>query len=553
MKDIEITLPSGKKITAAYGVTAEEILNDEEFKAITHPVIGSMINNELTGLNFKITINCKIKPVTTNTVNGSRIYRNSLCFLLSKNAKKLFNNRRLVISNSLGNNYYFYFDNINDVSKEEVDSLEKAMRNDVKNNLPINLEIVSYEEAITLFSKTASKDAHLLLKHRNDSRIILHACEEYRDLAHTPIVPSTGMLKYFEIKKYSNGFLLRYPDSENCENITPFKDIPVISAIFQEYKKWGEIQNCSSVGELNEYIKSGDVEEVIWVAESLHNKKIAQIADQIALKQGKVKVILIAGPTSSGKTTFAKKLSVELKVVGFNPIPLSLDDYYVNREDTPLDENGEYDFESINAIDIPLFNQNLLDLFKNKEVEIPYYNFMTGKRVYKGHKIKMTDRSVLLIEGIHGLNEKLTDKIQAEAKHKIYISALTQLNLDDHNRIPTTDNRLLRRMIRDYQYRGYSAGDTLSRWHSVRKGEKKNIFPFQENADSIFNSALDYELAVLKPFALPILKTVKPNDENYGEALRLQRFLDNFSIIPVKFVPRTSLLREFIGESRFKY
>ncbi len=553
MKDIDVTLPSGTKITVPYGTRVEEILKNDEFNSISDPFVGAFANNELTSLSFKIGINCLVKPIAVSTPTGNRIYRDSLCFLLTKTAKKLFPDKRLVISNSLGNSYYFYFVDIEEVPEKDIRAIEKSMREDVKKDLPITRQVISYQEAVSLFEKNNCRDTSLLLKHRNDSKVALYTCENYRDLAHTPIAPGTGILKYFEIMKYSSGFLLRYPDTEDLQHIKPFRDIPVLSSIFQEYKAWGKIQKFSSVGELNEHIDEGNTEEIIRVADALHNKKIAQIADQIALKRGKVRLILIAGPSSSGKTTFSKKLSTQLRVVGYNPIILSLDNYYVDREKTPKDGNGEYDFESIDAINIELFNKNLLDFISDKEVEIPYFDFITGKSSFKGHKIKMDSRSILVVEGIHGLNEKLTSEIDRDFKHKIYISALTQLNLDDHNRIPTTDNRLLRRMVRDYQYRGYSALDTLSRWPSVRKGEYRNIFPFQENADSVFNSALDYELAVLKSFAEPILKTVKPCNELYSEAKRLQRFLENFTSIPARFVPRTSILREFIGDSGFKY
>ncbi|MCL2480482.1 MAG: nucleoside kinase [Spirochaetaceae bacterium] len=555
MKDLNVKLPSGKVITAPYGTEVESILNADEFKSIKENTVGVLLNNKLVSLNFKIIINCEIKPVGITTVDGSKIYRDSLCFLLTKSAKKLFPERRLVISNSLSTSYYYHFEDFSEISEKEIEAIEKTMRDDIKKDIPIVRENISYQEALDYFSENNNwKETYLLLKHLNFSSIVLNACEDYKDIAHTPLVPSTRFLKYFEIKKYSNGFLLRYPNREKPDIIKPFKDIPVLAKTYQEYKAWGKIQSISSVGGLNEHIAAGRAEDLIWMAEALHDKKIAQIADQVAEKQDKVKVVFIAGPSSSGKTTFAKKLSIQLRVVGFKPIALSLDDYYVDREKTPKDKNGNYDFESINAIDLDFFNQNLLDLFEGKEVVIPYFDFKTGKRDFnKGHKIKMDSKTLLLVEGIHGLNEKLTNKIDPDYKHKIYISALTQLNLDDHNRIPTTDNRLLRRMVRDFQFRGYSAIDTLSRWPSVRNGEKINIFPFQEYADSVFNSALDYELAVLRTFAQPILKTVKPYHELYSEAKRLERFLANFSNIPVRLVPRTSLLREFIGDSDFKY
>ena len=556
MKDIKVTLPSGKTITVPYGTQVESIFkNNDEFKSIIDTTIGAFVNNELASLNFKIVINCEIKPVSINKFAGNRIYRDSLCYLLTKSTKKLFPERRLVISNSLSNSYYYYFENFEDISEQEVKTIEKAMREDIEKDIPITREIISYQEAIDYFSENNNwKDTYLLLKNMNFDSIVLYTCEDYKDVAHTPLASRTGILKYFEIMKYSNGFLLRYPDTEKQPDyISPFVDIPILSKTYQEYKAWGKIQNFSSVGELNEHITAGRAEDIIWMAEALHDKKTAKIADQIAEKRDTIKVVLIAGPSSSGKTTFAKKLSIQLRVVGFNPIILSFDDYYVDREKTPKDENGEYDFESIDAIDIELFNQNLLELLDGKEVEIPAFDFISGKRVYKGHKIKMDRKTLLVLEGIHGLNEKLTKKIDPALKHKVYISALTQLNLDDHSRIPTTDNRLLRRMIRDFHFRGYSAIDTLSRWPSVRNGEKRNIFPFQGFADSVFNSALDYELAVLRTFAQPILKTVKPYHELYSEAKRLERLLSNFNNIPVRFVPRTSLLREFIGDSDFKY
>ena len=553
MRDVDVMLPSGSRITVPYGTRVEDILANSEFNQLHSPVVGAFVNNELVSISFKIGINCEIKPITVDTATGNRVYRDSLCFLLTKSARTLFPGRRLVIINSLANRYYFYFDDFEEVTENDIRAIEKSMREDIDKDLHIVRQVISYQEAIELFTENNFKDTYLLLKHRSESKVALYTCEDYKDIAHTPIAPRTGILGHFELMKYSSGFLLRYPDTEDPEFIRPFRDIPVLSSIFQEYKTWGKVQNFSSVGELNEHVSEGNAEEIIWIAEALHNKKIAQIADQIAIKRGQVKVVLIAGPSSSGKTTFSKKLSIQLRVVGFNPITLSLDDYYVNRENTPLDENGEYDFESIDAIDIELLNRNLNELFEGKEVEIPYFDFLTGKRVFRGHRIRMDERAILVIEGIHGLNEKLTLSIPREKKHKVYISALTQLNLDDHNRIPTTDNRLLRRMVRDYQYRGYSALDTLTRWPSVRNGERKNIFPFQENAESVFNSALDYELAVLKTFAEPVLKTVKPYHELYSESKRLLRFLDNFVNIPARLVPRTSLLREFIGESGFKY
>ncbi len=553
LREVNVTMTDGQVITVPYGTRVDYFIENSLIGENTPPVAGAFVNNEITSLSYKIMVNSTLKPIFLNTPEGIRLYRDSLTFLLTKAAKRLFPERRLVISNSLGNSYLFYFDNIMNVPPDEIRMLTEAMRSDIEQNLKISRKVISYQEAADLFREKKSKDTSLLLKYRNDSKIAIFECENYADLAHTPLVPETGMLKYFELMCYSNGFLLRFPGTENPETITPFADMPKLSAIYQEYKAWGKIQNFSSVGELNEHIADGRGQEIIRVAEALHNKKIGQIADEIAEKRGTVKVILIAGPSSSGKTTFAKKLSTQLKVVGFNPVAISLDDYYVPRELTPRDENGEYDFEIIDAIDIELLNKNLIALFAGEEVDIPVFDFKSGLRIYKNHKMQLNERSLIILEGIHGLNDRLTWKIDDRLKHRIYISALTQLNLDDHSRIPTTDNRLLRRMVRDFQYRNYSAVDTLSRWPSVRRGEDRNIFPFQGNADSVFNSALDYELSVLKTFAEPILKSVKPYDTLYSEAKRLQRFLSNFNNLPARYVPRTSILREFIGDSGFKY
>ncbi len=553
MREVEVTLPDSTRLAVPYGTRVEYFFENNLLEKRGVPAAGAFVNNEITSLTYKIRVNSSVVPVYIDSPEGIRLYRDSLTFLVTKAARKLFPKKRLVISNSLGSSYFFYFDNDNVINKDDLEKIRVEVTKSVNRNLKITRKIISYQDAVSLFSSEERRGASLLLKYRNDSKIAIFECEDYYDLAHSPLVPETGMLRIFEIMPYSNGFLLRFPTPDNPDRIPDFKDMPELSAIYQEYKSWGKIQNFSSVGELNEHIAAGNGKKLISVAEALHNKKIAQIADQIALKRGKVKVVLIAGPSSSGKTTFAKKLSTQLQVVGFNPLQISLDDYYVERELTPKDENGEYDFECIEAIDIELLNRDLLALFNGDEVELPVFDFKTGKRLYKGHRIIMDERSVLILEGIHGLNDRLTWKVDRDLKHRIYISALTQLNLDDHSRIPTTDNRLIRRMIRDYEYRGYSAVDTLKRWPSVRRGEDKNIFPFQHNSDSVFNSALDYELSVLKTFAEPILKTVKPSDRLYSEAKRLQRFISNFTNLPARYVPGTSILREFIGDSGFKY
>lgn len=553
MKTVQVKLPSGETRTVDYGTRVCEFLDEEELQGHSYPFVAALVNNELVSLSFKIEINAALKPITLETAQGTEVYRRSLCFLLAIASKELFPDRRLIISHSLGKSYYYYFDGMTDVDPEDIEKLENRMREIVEKDIPVQRRVISYAEALTHFEEQKQLDTSLLLQQQNSNKVPVYVCGDFMDLAHGPLVPQTGLLKVFELMDFTQGFLLRYPPRGKPDRMEPFENSPLLVSVYKEYKAWGKILGVNSVGKLNEIIYSKQVQEFIRVAEALHDKKIAEIADRILERKGKVRVVLIAGPSSSGKTTFAKKLSIQLRVVGFNPVAISLDDYFVNRELNPRDENGNYDFEALEALDIELLNNNLLDLFNGKRVEIPNFDFKTGSRRNEGHYLQLTERSLLIIEGIHGLNEKLTHLIEPEMKYKIYVSALTQLNLDDHNRISTTDNRLLRRIVRDYSFRGYSAVETLERWPSVRRGEDKNIFPFQNNADSAFNSALDYELAVLKTYAEPLLKSVKPIHSFYNEAIRLTSFLSNFNPLPANYVPEQSILREFIGGSIFSY
>ncbi|TFG57756.1 MAG: nucleoside kinase, partial [Spirochaetales bacterium] len=475
------------------------------------------------------------------------------CFLLAIAAKRVFPDRRLVISHSLGEGYYYYFAALQNIKDEDLKALEDCMRDLIRNDYPIDRREISYADALSHFEKTNQEDTALLLRQRNESRVHVYVCGGFIDLAHGPLAPGTGSVCCFEFKNLEQGFLLRYPAQGEPGKLRPYEDLPNLTAIYKEYKAWGKILGVNAVGRLNDIIARKKIIDFIRVAEALHNKKIASIADSILEIRDRVKVVLIAGPSSSGKTTFTKKLTIHLQVVGFNPIAVSLDDYFLPRERTPLDENGGLDFEALEALDVELINRHLLELFEGREVLIPDFDFKTGRQADGGKPLRMGERNILLIEGIHGLNDGLTPLIPGHLKYKIYVSALTQLNLDDHNRIATTDNRLLRRMVRDYNFRGYSALDTLARWPSVRRGENRNIFPFQNNANAAFNTALDYELAVLKVYAEPLLKTVKPFHEQYNEAVRLLSFLNNFSPVPANLVPRQSILREFIGDSGFKY
>jgi len=367
------------------------------------------------------------------------------------------------------------------------------------------------------------------------------------------LVPSTGYLKVFDLINYFDGILLRVPKMNDPDNLQPIVQQNKMFEIFQEYKRWGEIIGVGSIGSINEKVLKGESGELIKISEALHEKKIAQIADMIYQKKDKVKLILISGPSASGKTTTAKRLSIQLKVLGIKPMPISLDNYFVDRDKTPKDENGEYDFESIEALDLETLYENLHDLIEGKSVKMPKFSFEKGTRFYNGTELKISNDHIFILEGIHALNPALSAKFDDEMKFKIYVSALTQVGIDHHNRIPTTDNRLIRRMVRDYQYRHYSALDTIKRWPSIRKGEDLNIFPYQEEADVMFNSALFYELGVLKKHAEPVLKEIPPINEEYSEAQRLLKFLSYFKDIPEDEIPPTSILREFLSGSSFKY
>jgi uridine kinase len=391
-----------------------------------------------------------------------------------------------------------------------------------------------------------------LLKYINLPRINLYRCGDLYDYFYGPMVPSMGYLKVFDLLYYDPGFILMYPQAGDPFHIPPFHDLPKLARIFKEAEEWANILDVGDVGALNDKVVSGEINEIILVNEGLHEKKIANIADMIYAGKDKIKIVLIAGPSSSGKTTFARRLSIQLRVLGLKPYPLSLDDYFVDREHTPKDESGNYDFESIRALDLELFNQHLAALLNGEEVEIPRFNFRTGLREWIGRKYKMEKDAVLVIEGIHGLNEILTSSVPRENKYKIYISALTQLNIDNHNRIPTTDSRLMRRIVRDYLYRDRDAATTILTWPQVRAGEEKNIFPYQEEADIMFNSALVYEMCILKKYAAPLLREIPVSSPAYLEAKRLLTFLSYFLEAEENAIPNNSIIREFIGGSCFE-
>ncbi len=518
------------------------------------PLVAVLYNNELCSLNKTPDINGSIEGIYLNSEAGVRIYRKSLCLLLEIAGRQLFPERRLFLSHALGRSYYYHLAEGRPFNTEELKAMEKKMRELVEEDIPIVPDTISWEEAVDYFESHGQKHTVMLLESSNKSRIPVNRAGDYISLRHDVLLPSTACLKCFDLMNYEEGFLLRYPSSRSPLALSPFRDEPLLFSIYKEYKTWGKILNADTVGKMNAMVADrNQMEHFIQVAESLHNKKIGQIADEVLARKEEVKVLFIAGPSSSGKTTFTKKLCIQLQVVGFTPLMISLDDYYLPHHKIPLNEEGKPDLEALEALDVPLLNDNLTRLFKGEETEIPVFDFKKGGRLDTGRKLRMQDRSIIVMEGIHGLNRNLTPAIPDRLKFRVYISALTQLNLNDHDRIATTDNRLIRRIVRDHQFRSYNAGKTLKIWPSVRAGEKKNIFPNQDQADAAFNSALDYELAVLKVYALPLLKSISPRQKEYGEAQRLLRFLNNFSAIPAYMVPGNSILREFIGNSSFKY
>ncbi len=559
MDTVSVNVDGYGEVAVPAGTSAELVLEQANMEAASRPKknafppLAVLINNELAPLSAPIGAPCSIKPIYPDSPMGTEVYRRSLCFILALAAREIVPSRRLTVSMAIGNGYYHYFDDNEPVSAQLLEALSRRMRELVLSDLPIRIVTRSWEEALEYFKKSNQSDTLALMEYINDPFIQMNECNGFRDFHIAPLVPRTGLLSVWELVPYRRGMLLRFPHTKTPYEMDPFSDVPVLYDIAEEYEHKARILNAESVGALNRINQSGNIQDFILVAEALQNKKLASIADRIAEKSDKTKVVLIAGPSSSGKTTTAKKLAIQLKVLGFRPIHIELDNYFVDRSRTPLDKDGKPDFECLEALDIEYLNQQLLDLFDGKEVELPLYDFKSGTRKASGRKISLSNNEILILEGIHGLNDRLTPHIPAENKLKIYVSALTQLNIDDHNRVRTTDYRLLRRMVRDYNFRGHSAQATLGMWSSVQRGERLYIFPFQGSADIAFNSALDYELGVLKVFAEPLLQAVKPQHDEYPDARRIQAFISRISPISPQYVPSDSILREFIGGSVFKY
>ena len=515
-------------------------------------IVAARVDNVLRDLQTPVGDFHTIELVDTRSEFGRRIYRRSVVFLLIMAVRELYPEAEVVVQFTAHKGLYCAIQSPFDVTESVVLELEQRMREIVAENRPIVKKRLQREEVVQLFKKSEQIEKANLVMSLETEKASLYYCGEFYDYLFGPMVSATGVLDKFALDAMPGGVLLRTPEPSAPEIVPAFKEQPKFGSILMEAERWASVLHCDYVSDLNRYIRRGEVADIIHVSEALHEKKIAEIADHIASNIKELRLILIAGPSSSGKTSFAQRLRIQLRVNGIEPVSISLDDYFRNWEDTPRTKDGAYDFENIGALDVELFNDHLVRLLNGEEVILPHYNFLTGKREVGSEHLSIAPTSPLIVEGIHGLNEALTASVPRGKKFKIYISALTQLNIDAHNRIPTTDARLLRRMVRDYQFRGAYALKTLRQWPDVRAGEEKNIFPFQEEADAMFNSALIYELAVLKRYAVPLLEMVPRDVPEYTKANRLLDFCRCFSDITEEYdIPNNSLLREFIGKSIF--
>ncbi len=534
------------------GITLGEIAEDQKIK-LRSKVLGALVNNKLEKLPYEVFNPLTVEFIDITNPDGMRMYIRSLSFLLYHAIENILPGVKLRVEHSVSKGVYCELQGIEEVTVEKVAEITEYMRNMVQQDLPFVHYKKETEKVIKLFNKNGFVDKVGLLESRGESYSSYYQLGDSIGSFYGYLVPSTGYLEVFDVNKYYNGILLQIPKRFEPEVVEDLVIQNKMFEIFQEYSNWNKVLDVTNINDLNELEQTNGTEQLIKVSEALHEKKIAQIADQITAQRDRVKIILISGPSSSGKTTFSKRLAIQLLVSGLYPKTISLDDYFVDREDTPKDENGDYDFEALEALDVEQFNQDLTRLLKGEDVEIPKFSFEKGKRFYDGSKMQLEHNQILVIEGIHGLNPKLTHTIHDSFKFKIYASALTAINIDDHNRIATTDNRLIRRIVRDYRYRNYSAEETISRWQSVRRGEDKHIFPYQEEADVMFNTALLYEFAVLKHYAEPILLEVKNIKPEYAEATRLLYFFSYFKHIKDINIPPTSIIREFFGGSSFNY
>ena len=541
----------GQTLNIKDGTTYLELAKNFQ-KKYDHDIVLVLENNKMRELFRKVKDGAAVTFLTTGQIDGYNTYRRSATLLLLKaiyDVEGMDAVRGMKVEFSAGEGYYVSSRKM-PVNEETLARIEKRMKELVSQNLPIEKRSIPVEEAIEHFTRHGMTDKARLFRFRRSSSVNVYLLDGFEDYYYGYMVPSTGYLKYFKLIPYDEGFGLEFPPRKTPETFGPFREQPKVFQTLKNSTKWGEILNVGTVGALNEQISEGNVGNIILAQEAIMEKGLGDIAAEIASRPDK-KLIMIAGPSSSGKTTFSHRLSIQLMAHGLKPHPIAVDNYFVERVDTPKDENGQYNFECLEAMDIELFNQQMSALLRGEKVFMPTFNFVTGMKEYKGNSLKLGPEDVLVIEGIHCLNDALSYSLPAENKFKIYVSALTQMNIDEHNRIPTTDGRLIRRMVRDARTRGASAQKTISMWPSVRRGEDENIFPYQESADVVFNSALIYELAVLKQYAEPLLFGIRPEDPEYLEAKRLLKFLNYFQGIDSNLIPGNSILREFIGGSFF--
>lgn len=551
---IRVSFPNGHTTSCPQQTLVRSLLPSEYDPKTRLPFLGALVNNELVTLAYTLDVDSSLRFLTMASPFGMQIYVRSLTFLLAKCVRDLFPRASFSVEHAMGPGLFCDFsqNHRTGISSEELQALDAAMRRLVDRALPIRRVRLPYTRAVDLFTAANQPDKLSLLRFLNTPKIVTYVLDNFSDLASGPMASSTAHLPFFRLIPYESGFVLQLPTCQSAPAIPPFAPVRVLTETFREYNRWGHILRVNTVGRLNEIIANGQIQDFINVNEALHEKKIARIADAIAA-QPLTRWILIAGPSSSGKTTFARRLAIQLRVNGLRPVTLGTDDYFVDRSATPKTLSGEYDFESLAAVDLKTLNQDLAALDAGRPVRLPAFDFKQGRRFYPGKTLQLDPDQIVILEGIHSLNPALTPALPPNRKFLIYISALTQLNLDNNNRISTADNRLIRRLVRDHAYRGHSPRDTLEMWPNVGRGEQRWIFPFQDNANAVFNTALDYELAILATHARPLLRTIKPHDPLFAEALRMLRFLDHFLPVPDTLPPPTSIIREFIGGSAFQY
>lgn len=541
---------NSKEYEVAPNTTIQEVLK-EEIKRNEFEVIGAKFNNEYKRLDYVITEDGIVSLVDVSSKGGMRIYRRTLIYIMAKAFEELYKDVKIRVNYQLSNAMFCTVENM-EITDEMLKNVENKMKEIVSKNLPIQKKVFSRQEAEELYKKEDSSKGRLQLDLETNKTIDMYYCEDYYNYMYGDIAINTGIIKVFGLIKYEHGFLLRYPSAKNPFVLPEYKETKKLLWAFNEYSDIHKILDVSTVYKLNRIIENGQIKKLIMLEEALHEKKIAQIADKIAANKS-IKMVLIAGPSSSGKTTFAQRLGLQLRINGLKPVTISVDNYFVERPNTPKDENGEYDFENIEAVDLELFNRDLTDLLNGKTINCPEFDFKLGTKRYNGKTMHLAEDEILVIEGIHCLNDKLTSQISKNQKYKIYISALTVLSMDRLNRISTTDTRLVRRIVRDYKFRNYSAEHTLQTWAKVNRGEEKNIFPYQEEADSIFNTSLIYELAALKDIAMPLLEKISKDKKEHAEVVRLIDMLKYFEPIPSEYIPANSLLKEFLGGGYFDY